>query len=165
MYGQMQYNAIQNQFLPRQEVVKVTGRQGAMAYQIGANSSALLLDNDPNKSIIWLVTTDGSGFKTCVPFKYEPYEEVSTDSIIRGLEAKIERLERILNESHSEHDESRKQYNESDKSDYEYAERTQSGRSRTTDSETAWNDRRPVEQSCPTGKTEYRHSEYDENIR
>ena len=58
---------------PAYEVVKVHGREGANAFQMGPNSSILLLDeNDP---IVWLAKTDGAGYKTVTPFRIAPYEE------------------------------------------------------------------------------------------
>ena len=44
------------------QVVKVNGENGARAYQIGPNSSALLLDE--SGALVWLCTTDGAGYKT-----------------------------------------------------------------------------------------------------
>ena len=59
--------------LPHYEVIKVHGREGANAFQMGPNSSLLLLDeNDP---IVWLAKTDGAGYKTVTPFRITPYEE------------------------------------------------------------------------------------------
>lgn len=56
---------------PRREVVKVNGENGARAFPLGANSSALLLDE--NGVIVWLVTTDGAGYKTVAPFDITPH--------------------------------------------------------------------------------------------
>ena len=41
---------------PMQQVVRVNGENGAKAYQMGANSSALLLDE--SGLLVWLVTAD-----------------------------------------------------------------------------------------------------------
>ena len=41
----------------QQQVVRVSGENGAKTYQIGPNSSALLLDE--SGLLIWLVTSDG----------------------------------------------------------------------------------------------------------
>lgn len=78
---------------PRQEVIRVNGKGGADAYQLMPNSSALLLDE--TAPIVWLVTTDGAGFKTSQPYEIKPYEQkapVDTNSLeerIARLEAKI----------------------------------------------------------------------------
>lgn len=76
--------------LQHYEVVKVHGRDGANAFQMGPNSSILLLDeNDP---IVWLAKTDGAGYKTVTPFRITPYEETPPVDI-SALSAKIEQLE------------------------------------------------------------------------
>ena len=54
-----------------QQVIQVNGENGAHAYQMYANSSALLLD--ANNPIVYLVVTDGAGYKTVTPYKIEPY--------------------------------------------------------------------------------------------
>lgn len=57
MYNPMinPYLAQQQPQQPRREVVKVNGENGARAFPMGANSSALLLDE--NGVLVWLVTT------------------------------------------------------------------------------------------------------------
>lgn len=75
---------------PRQEVLKVTGRNGANALNLAPNSSVLALDT--SAPIVWLVTTDGAAYKTCTPYEIKPYEEISTDS----LEKRISRLEELI---------------------------------------------------------------------
>lgn len=77
-----------------QQIVKVNGEGGARAYNMPANSSALLLDEV--EPIIWLKQTDGAGYPTITPYKIEPYtkpEEPDYDSILR----RIERLEDMIN--------------------------------------------------------------------
>lgn len=89
-YGQ-QYGQYQQQ--PKQEVVKVNGENGARAYPIGANSSALLLDE--SGVIVWLVVTDGAGYKTCKAYDIAPHEEAPTPDY-NTLEQRIERLEGLI---------------------------------------------------------------------
>lgn len=80
---------------PRQEVIRVNGKGGADAYQLMPNSSALLLDE--TAPIVWLVTTDGAGFKTSQPYEIKPYTpQAPADT--NSLEARIKRLEDIVNE-------------------------------------------------------------------
>ena len=79
---------------PSSQVVRVNGENGARSYQMGANSSALLLDE--SGLIVWLVTSDGAGYKTVspydiVPHKAEPQPDYGT------LETRIQRLEEIVN--------------------------------------------------------------------
>ena len=52
---------------PRMTIPKVNGYEGAMAFDMGPESSVLLMDlNDP---IVWCVVTDSSGFKTATPLE------------------------------------------------------------------------------------------------
>lgn len=79
-----------------QQIIQVSGENGARAYQMPPNSNALLLDDkDP---IVWLVTTDGAGYKSSIkPFKLEPYtppEPVTLNDIMNRLE----QLENKINE-------------------------------------------------------------------
>ena len=48
---------------PQMQVTRVSGENGANAFQMGPNSSALLLDE--TAPIVWFVQTDGAGYKTC----------------------------------------------------------------------------------------------------
>ena len=77
-----------------QQVVRVNGENGARAYQIGANSSALLLDE--SGMMVWLVTTDGAGYKTVAPYNITPYEKDPAPDF-GSLEDRIKRLEEIVN--------------------------------------------------------------------
>ena len=47
------------------QVVKVNGYNGANAYQLPPNASALLLDE--TQPIVWLVKSDGAGYKSVLP--------------------------------------------------------------------------------------------------
>lgn len=92
-YQSNQY--LQNLMLPQQqEVVKVNGKNGVDAFQLGPNSSALLLDT--TASIVWLVQTDGAGYKTSTPYDITPHvpeEEVQ----FKTLEERISKLEEAIN--------------------------------------------------------------------
>lgn len=97
------YNPLINPYLipqnqitqqPRREVVKVSGENGARAFPMGANSSALLLDE--SGSIVWLVTTDGAGYKTVAPFDITPHQVAAVPDF-GSLEARISRLEERVN--------------------------------------------------------------------
>lgn len=59
--------------VPQMEVTKVNGEPGAQAFQMGPNSSALLLD--ATAPLVWLVQTDGAGYKTCTPYTVTPYKQ------------------------------------------------------------------------------------------
>lgn len=79
---------------PQQQVTKVNGENGAKAYQIGANSSALLLDE--SGLMIWLVTSDGAGYKTVTAYDIKPHQETPKPDY-GSLENRIQRLEEIVN--------------------------------------------------------------------
>lgn len=83
----------QTPVVPMQQVVRVNGENGARAFQIGANSSALLLDE--NGLMVWLVTSDGAGYKTVsaydiVPHKTEPAPDYT------DLETRVKKLEDMI---------------------------------------------------------------------
>lgn len=95
------YNPLMNTYFqqnnqyqqPRQEVIKVSGENGARAFPMGANSSALLLDESGN--IIWVVTTDGAGYKTVMPYDITPHKNTDI-SDYNTLEQRISRLEGMI---------------------------------------------------------------------
>ena len=107
MYGNPLYNPMINPYMqqnipqnpyqqqPRQEVVKVNGENGARAFPIGANSSAILLDE--SGKLIWLVTTDGAGYKTVMPYDITQHQ-VAPAPDFQTLDQRISRLEGIINE-------------------------------------------------------------------
>lgn len=55
-----------------QQLIRVTGLDGAKAYQMQANSAVALFDG--NEDIFYIKTTDGAGFPTIRTFKFEPVE-------------------------------------------------------------------------------------------
>lgn len=83
---------IPQQQTARQEVVKVNGYNGASVYEIGANSSALLLD--VSGLMVWLVTTDGAGYKTIQPYDISPHKEAPAPEYT-ALEQRIAKLEEM----------------------------------------------------------------------
>ena len=82
------------QNLQRQEIVRVNGENGAKTYQLPPNSSALLLDE--SAPLVWLVQTDGAGYKTAVPYTIAPYQAQPAPDL-HTLEERISRLEEMLN--------------------------------------------------------------------
>ena len=96
-YGQAmpgQYMPPGIQQAPAQQVVRVNGENGARAFQIGANSSALLLDE--SGLMVWLVTSDGAGYKTVQAYDIAPHQTAPSPDY-GGLENRIKRLEEIVN--------------------------------------------------------------------
>ena len=77
-------------------VIKVNGENGAKAYTLGANSSALLLDE--SGLMVWLVTSDGAGYKTVTPYDITPHQ-VAPAPDFGSLESRIKRLEDMINDT------------------------------------------------------------------
>ena len=107
MYDNPLYNPMINPYLgaqqpyrqaPRQEVIKVNGENGARAFPMGANSSALLLDE--SGVIVWLVTTDGAGYKSVSPFDITPHEAAPVADY-STLDARITRLEEMISNANT----------------------------------------------------------------
>lgn len=93
MYGYPynSFNGYQNQFNQiRQEIVKVNGENGARAYQLAPNSQMLVLDE--SNPIVYLLQTDGAGYKTVTGYTIAPIVP-ETPRDIRTLEERIRRLE------------------------------------------------------------------------
>ena len=86
----------------RQEIVKVNGENGARAFQLAPNCSALLLDE--TNPIVWLVQTDGAGYKTVSPYTITPYQAAPTIDLT-DIDKRLKRVEERLNESHTATDE------------------------------------------------------------
>ena len=83
-----------SQNLPRQEIIRVNGENGAKAYQMAPNSSALLLDE--SAPLVWLIQTDGAGYKTTTPYTIAPYQAQPAPDY-NSLNDRITRLEEMLN--------------------------------------------------------------------
>lgn len=77
-YNNLQNNYNAQQFNPQQVnsnntgLIRVTGIEGAKAYQMSANSVVALFDN--NEDIMYIKSTDGANFPTIKTFKFTPYE-------------------------------------------------------------------------------------------
>jgi hypothetical protein len=91
MWGQ-QRPQMQQQ-LPPQQVTRVSGQNGAQAYTLPPNSSALLLDE--TAPIVWLKTTDGAGYPTLTPYDIIPHQ-TPTPVDASSLEARIKKLEDMI---------------------------------------------------------------------
>ena len=79
---------------PAQQVVRVNGENGARAFQIGANSSALLLDE--SGTMVWLVTSDGAGYRTIAPYDIVPHKTEQAPDYT-DLENRVKKLEDMMN--------------------------------------------------------------------
>lgn len=87
----------------KQEVIRVNGKNGADAYQLAPDSSVLLLDT--SAPLIWLVQTDGAGYKTSTPYTISPYKPApqvseAEQSKVTELQTRINRIEKELKEYH-----------------------------------------------------------------
>lgn len=80
-----------------QTVVRVNGRNGAEAYMLPPNSSALLLDE--TAPIIWLKTTDGAGYPSLSAYDIAPHQEEQPPKAanLSELEERVAKLEEVLN--------------------------------------------------------------------
>ena len=80
MYNQFpQYPQYQ---MPRRfEVTHVHGEPGIDALQMAPNCEGLFLDD--TAPLVWLVQTDGAGYKTIAPFDITPHKEVKQEDVIK----------------------------------------------------------------------------------
>lgn len=80
------------------EIIRVNGRNGAEALQMAPNSQALLLDE--GAPVVWLVMTDGAGYKTVTGYDIIPAQTQEQKDADRytALENRIAALEGIVNE-------------------------------------------------------------------
>ena len=62
-----------NNNLPRYDIIRVNGKPGVDAFQLGPNSSVILVDE--TAPIVWFVRTDGAGYKDAKPFDISPHTE------------------------------------------------------------------------------------------
>lgn len=97
---EMQNNNFQP-MLPRQEILRINGINGVNALRMAPNSSILALDSE--QPILWLVQTDGAGYKTPTPYQIIKIEEKPAPAIEENynnsyqmLEQRIATLEAII---------------------------------------------------------------------
>ena len=79
--------------LPQRQVDRVNGENGARAFALGPYSSALLLDESGN--MVWMVTTDGAGYKTIAPYDILPHKTETTPDF-SDLESRVKKLEEMM---------------------------------------------------------------------
>lgn len=89
--AQLLMQGIQPQPSTKRTVTKVSGRGGAEAYHMEADESVLLLDT--TAPIVWLVQTDGAGYKTLTPYDITVHEEKPPEDKFKLLEDRIKKLE------------------------------------------------------------------------
>ena len=86
----------QYQMPKKTEIIHVNGRPGVDAFQMMPNCQALLWDD--TAPIIWLVQTDGAGYKTISPLDVGVHEEPKPIDM-KEIVQRLERLEVKVNES------------------------------------------------------------------
>lgn len=79
---------------PQKQVEKLNGKNAAMQYPMGANSSAWILDE--SGLISWLITTDSAGYKTVTAYDINLHKDAPAPDY-GTLENRITRLEEIIN--------------------------------------------------------------------
>lgn len=96
---QFPMNQPQYQNIPRKtEVIHVNGKNGVDAFQMLPNSQALLLDD--TAPIIWLVQSDGAGYKTSTPYSIAPYQpEPEID--LKDINERLTKIEEVINNAKS----------------------------------------------------------------
>lgn len=97
-----------NMSAPRYEVIQVSGENGVDAFPMGPNSSILLADL--TAPIVWLVRTDGAGYKNVkIPYDITPHQAKQPVDL-NSLEQRIKNLEDAINaKQQSNNKQSRKQ--------------------------------------------------------
>lgn len=66
----------------QQGLIRVTGMEGAKAYQMGPNSAVPLFD--ANEDVFFVKSTDGAGFPTIRAFRFTPIESVAAPAAATG---------------------------------------------------------------------------------
>lgn len=83
-----------NYFQQPQQIVEVNGEAGANAYNLTANSSAILLDTQ--HPICYVVKTDGAGYKTVMPFDMTPHIP-KEQAMMNSIDERLRKLEEMIN--------------------------------------------------------------------
>lgn len=89
------YGQQMQQTLQPCSITKVSGENGAKAFAMAPNSSALLLDE--TAPLVWLKTTDGAGYPTLTPYTITQYQAAPPVDV-NSLENRVKRLEEMLND-------------------------------------------------------------------
>ena len=80
---------------PRDGLIRVTGMDGARAYQMPPNSAVALFDG--GQDVFYVKTTDGAGFPTIRAYSFQPMEQAqamgASDYVTR---AEFEQLKEMI---------------------------------------------------------------------
>lgn len=86
---------LMNGYRPTQ-LIRVTGMDGAKAYQMAPNSCVPLFDAD--KDIMYVKSTDGAGFPTIRTFSFAPIEVKQASTTEYVTRSELEEFERSIRE-------------------------------------------------------------------
>ena len=108
MYGQYDYTQnmprfnAQGAFMQRQEVIRVSGENGAKAYNLAPSSSAILMDN--NAPIVYLKVTDGAGYPSITAYEIRPLmsSEERSATKLDEIEKRLGKIEEELRHGKSD---------------------------------------------------------------
>lgn len=104
----------------KMEVIRVHGEEGANAFAMAPNSSAIFLDE--TQPAVWLKTTDGAGYATVTGYDITPKAKVDptivaqekpveVDTFKDDVLARLDRLERMIENNVKPYAQSNKQPN------------------------------------------------------
>ena len=99
-YYQQNNPYLSSQQYPRYEIIRVNGENGANALQMGPNSSLFVAD-ETKPDRIWLLMTDGAGYKTKRAIKAvfeDVAEKANVEALMASFEARLKALEEAQNE-------------------------------------------------------------------
>lgn len=86
--------------IPKQEVIRVSGRAGASAFAMGPNSSVLLMDE--TQPVVWLKTTDSACYPTLTGYPLGDPSELEKEEVpvsaFDSIASRLESIERRLDE-------------------------------------------------------------------
>lgn len=77
-------------------VIRVNGRPGADAYMLGPNEEVILLD--ANEDVFYYKSTDGGGYPTTRPFRFEPLPEAGMAPVAYATREEMDSLRREIDE-------------------------------------------------------------------
>lgn len=77
-YDRLQQMQMGQTAMQRTELTRVTGMDGAKAYQMPPNSTVALFDG--TQDVFYVKSTDGAGFPTIRAFAFTPHDETPTNT-------------------------------------------------------------------------------------
>ena len=98
-YQQRQYQPQMGAYPTPQTLTRVTGIEGAKAYQMAPNSVVALFDGD--NDVFYVKSTDGAGFPTIKAFSFAPLETTPAQAEFVTRQEFEELKGMILNGKHS----------------------------------------------------------------